>query len=108
MMLRSNTLRWTRMRDRAQQSWPALSNTEYGADAVRWFMLSDSPPERDLEWSEAGIEGITDRGACRGQRCGLVVESAEGLHVAGTRQEGELVDRGVRLVVPIPEVDVLA
>jgi leucyl-tRNA synthetase len=30
---------------------------EYGADAVRWFMLSDSPPERDLEWSEGGIEG---------------------------------------------------
>ncbi|MBV9841684.1 MAG: leucine--tRNA ligase [Sphingomonadaceae bacterium] len=29
----------------------------YGADAVRWFMLSDSPPERDLEWSDAGIEG---------------------------------------------------
>lgn len=29
----------------------------YGADAVRMFMLSDSPPERDLEWSEAGIEG---------------------------------------------------
>ncbi|HQA19146.1 MAG TPA: class I tRNA ligase family protein, partial [Novosphingobium sp.] len=25
--------------------------------AVRWFMLSDSPPERDLPWSEAGIEG---------------------------------------------------
>ena len=31
--------------------------TRYGADAVRWFMLSDSPPERDLPWSEAGIEG---------------------------------------------------
>jgi leucyl-tRNA synthetase len=30
---------------------------QYGADAVRWFMLSDSPPERDLEWSEAGIDG---------------------------------------------------
>jgi leucyl-tRNA synthetase len=30
---------------------------QYGADAVRWFMLSDSPPERDLEWTEAGIEG---------------------------------------------------
>ena len=30
---------------------------QYGADAVRWFMLSDSPPERDLEWSEAGISG---------------------------------------------------
>ncbi len=30
---------------------------QYGADAVRWFMLGDSPPERDLEWSESGIEG---------------------------------------------------
>ncbi|ALE03166.1 leucine--tRNA ligase [Bartonella ancashensis] len=29
----------------------------YGADTVRWFMLSDSPPERDVIWSEAGIEG---------------------------------------------------
>jgi len=32
---------------------------KYGADAVRWFMLSDSPPERDLEWSEGGIEGAS-------------------------------------------------
>ena len=30
---------------------------QYGADATRWFMLSDSPPERDLPWSESGIEG---------------------------------------------------
>jgi leucyl-tRNA synthetase len=30
---------------------------QYGADAVRWFVLSDSPPERDLPWSESGIEG---------------------------------------------------
>jgi leucyl-tRNA synthetase len=29
----------------------------YGADAIRWFMLSDSPPERDVDWSEAGAEG---------------------------------------------------
>src|SRR5690606_28953156 len=29
----------------------------YGADAVRLFVLSDSPPERDLEWTESGIEG---------------------------------------------------
>ena len=32
---------------------------KYGADAVRWFMLSDSPPERDLEWSDGGIEGAS-------------------------------------------------
>jgi leucyl-tRNA synthetase len=29
----------------------------YGADAARLFILSDSPPDRDLEWSEAGIDG---------------------------------------------------
>lgn len=29
----------------------------YGADTARLFMLSDSPPEKDLEWSEAGLEG---------------------------------------------------
>ncbi|HHY49031.1 MAG TPA: class I tRNA ligase family protein, partial [Alphaproteobacteria bacterium] len=31
--------------------------TTYGADTARWFMLSDSPPERDVQWTEAGIEG---------------------------------------------------
>jgi leucyl-tRNA synthetase len=29
----------------------------YGADAVRWFILSDSPPDRDIQWSENGIQG---------------------------------------------------
>ncbi len=29
----------------------------YGADAARLFMLSDSPPDRDLEWTESGIDG---------------------------------------------------
>ncbi|AXI53176.1 leucine--tRNA ligase [Sulfitobacter sp. JL08] len=28
----------------------------YGADTARWFMLSDSPPERDVEWTAAGAE----------------------------------------------------
>ena len=27
----------------------------YGADAVRWFILSDSPPERDVQWSDQGV-----------------------------------------------------
>ncbi|MGE5270750.1 MAG: leucine--tRNA ligase [Thiohalocapsa sp.] len=30
----------------------------YGADTARFYLLSDSPPERDLEWTETGIEGI--------------------------------------------------
>ncbi|MBC8038662.1 MAG: class I tRNA ligase family protein, partial [Rhizobiales bacterium] len=29
----------------------------YGADTARWFMLSDTPPERDIEWTEEGVEG---------------------------------------------------
>ena len=29
----------------------------YGADTARLFMLSDSPPERDVEWTEAGVDG---------------------------------------------------
>ena len=36
---------------------PAFIINNYGADTARLFMLSDSPPERDLEWSDAGIEG---------------------------------------------------
>ena len=27
----------------------------YGADSIRWFMLSDSPPERDVQWSQEGV-----------------------------------------------------
>ncbi|MDJ1257070.1 MAG: leucine--tRNA ligase [Candidatus Midichloria sp.] len=30
---------------------------KYGADTIRLFVLSDSPPEKDLEWTEAGVEG---------------------------------------------------
>jgi leucyl-tRNA synthetase len=36
---------------------PAAIIDSYGADTARLFMLSDSPPERDLEWTEAGVEG---------------------------------------------------
>ncbi len=36
---------------------PAHIIATYGADTARLFMLSDSPPERDLEWTESGIDG---------------------------------------------------
>ncbi len=29
----------------------------YGADTARWFMLSDSPPDRDIIWSDEGVQG---------------------------------------------------
>ncbi|HEY8332316.1 MAG TPA: leucine--tRNA ligase [Tardiphaga sp.] len=31
----------------------------YGADTARWFMLSDSPPDRDVIWSEEGVKGAS-------------------------------------------------
>jgi leucyl-tRNA synthetase len=36
---------------------PAGIITTYGADTARLFMLSDSPPERDLDWTDSGIDG---------------------------------------------------
>ncbi|MGB0571113.1 MAG: leucine--tRNA ligase [Alphaproteobacteria bacterium] len=29
----------------------------YGADTARWFILSDSPPDRDMEWTDSGVQG---------------------------------------------------
>ena len=34
---------------------PSSIINDYGADTARWFMLSDSPPERDLEWTDVGV-----------------------------------------------------
>jgi leucyl-tRNA synthetase len=31
--------------------------TDFGADVARWFVLSDSPPERDVEWTASGVKG---------------------------------------------------
>ncbi|RVT96653.1 leucine--tRNA ligase [Rhodovarius crocodyli] len=36
---------------------PGAIIDRYGADTARWFILSDNPPERDMEWSEAGVAG---------------------------------------------------
>jgi leucyl-tRNA synthetase len=53
----------------------------YGADTARWFMLSDSPPDRDVEWTDAGAQG-TARFLQRVWR--LVGEAAEILPPVGT------------------------
>ncbi|MGE4280944.1 MAG: leucine--tRNA ligase [Magnetospirillum sp.] len=60
---------------------PAHIIATYGADTARLFMLSDSPPERDLEWTEAGIDGAW-RYVNRLWR--LVAISVEQLPAAGT------------------------
>jgi len=59
----------------------------YGADSARLFMLSDSPPERDLEWTESGIEGVW-RYVQRLWR--MITEPAVPLAAPGSAMPGEL------------------
>jgi leucyl-tRNA synthetase len=56
----------------------------FGADTIRWFMLSDTPPERDIEWTAEGAD------ACWKfvQRVWRLVSEAEGLPAPGTKAEG--------------------
>ncbi len=59
----------------------------YGADTARLYLLSDSPPERDLEWTDTGIEGIW-RYVSRLWR--MVTEPVAALPPAGTPIPGAL------------------
>lgn len=36
---------------------PTTIIESFGADTARWFMLSDTPPDRDIQWTDAGVEG---------------------------------------------------
>jgi leucyl-tRNA synthetase len=65
---------------------PGAIIAKYGADTARWFILSDNPPERDMEWTESGVAG-----AYRfTQRVFRMVEAAlPSLPPAGTTPEAE-------------------
>ncbi len=65
---------------------PGAIIAKYGADTARWFILSDNPPDRDMEWTESGVAG-----AYRfTQRVFRMVENAlPGLPPAGTAPEDE-------------------
>ena len=68
--------------------------SDYGADTARWFMLSDSPPERDLEWTESGVTG-----AWRFQQrlFRIATEAAAGLPPVGTRRPDGFSDAAMAL-----------
>jgi leucyl-tRNA synthetase len=65
----------------------------YGADTARWFMLSDSPPERDVIWTEEGVQGAA-RFVQRVWR--LVGDLAE---AASSNANGEGSDSAVSLAI---------
>ncbi|MDE2109564.1 MAG: leucine--tRNA ligase [Alphaproteobacteria bacterium] len=52
----------------------------FGADTIRWFMLSDTPPERDIEWTDEGADSCWKFV----QRIWRLVSEAEGLPPPGT------------------------
>ena len=56
----------------------------YGADTIRWFMLSDSPPERDIEWTDGGAEGCWRFV----QRVWRLIDEADALAPVGTTADG--------------------
>ncbi|MCO6415290.1 leucine--tRNA ligase [Siccirubricoccus sp. KC 17139] len=64
---------------------PGAIIDKYGADTARWFILSDNPPERDMEWTEAGVAGAY-RFSQRLYR--LVAGALPGLAPAGDLAEG--------------------
>jgi leucyl-tRNA synthetase len=56
----------------------------YGADTIRWFMLSDTPPERDIEWTDGGAEGCWRFV----QRVWRLIDEANALAPVGTKADG--------------------
>ncbi len=76
----------------------------FGADTIRWFMLSDTPPERDIEWTDVGAEGCW-RFVQRVHR--LVAEAGDlppqGAHVAGSDNGLELRRATHRAITAVTE-----
>jgi leucyl-tRNA synthetase len=64
---------------------PEAIINDYGADTIRWFMLSDTPPERDIEWTDAGAEGCWRFV----QRVHRLATEAEDLPPPGTAPQGD-------------------
>ncbi|HBV54385.1 MAG TPA: leucine--tRNA ligase [Rhodobacteraceae bacterium] len=57
---------------------PVSIVTGYGADTARWFVLSDSPPERDVEWTASGADATAKHLARVFRICADVAEMPEG------------------------------
>ena len=66
----------------------------YGADSARWFMLSDSPPEKDINWSDSGIKGAWK--IC--QKIWTIVHSNKDILHKNLDVNQELSDEGKKLM----------
>ena len=59
---------------------------EYGADTARWFVLSDSPPERDVEWTASGAEAAHKHIARVWGICGKIADMPDGVAGEGDQE----------------------
>lgn len=59
---------------------------EYGADTARWFVLSDSPPERDVEWTASGAEAAHKHIARVWGICGKIADMPDGMTGEGDQE----------------------
>lgn len=66
----------------------------YGADTARWFILSDSPPERDMEWTNEGVQGAY---RYLGRVARLVDEAVIRIPPAGTLSPDAMCDAALKL-----------
>ncbi|WP_420568841.1 leucine--tRNA ligase [Thalassovita sp.] len=64
---------------------------QYGADTARWFVLSDSPPERDVEWTAAGAEAAAKHLA----RVFRIASDVAGMDAADNAKEDEALLRAM-------------
>ncbi|MCE1235344.1 MAG: leucine--tRNA ligase [Hyphomicrobiales bacterium] len=87
----------------------------WGADTARWFVLSDSPPDRDVIWTEAGVEGahrfvqrvwrLVDEGrellagASRGERSAAALTLAKATHKTVAAVEDDIEKLGFNRAV---------
>ncbi|PYE83669.1 leucine--tRNA ligase [Pseudoroseicyclus aestuarii] len=68
---------------------------QFGADAARWFVLSDSPPERDVEWTAAGAEAAARHLA----RVWRIAEEAAEATGEGSKDEDEALMRALHRTI---------
>ncbi|MEZ5828071.1 MAG: leucine--tRNA ligase [Hyphomicrobiales bacterium] len=81
----------------------------YGADTARWFMLSDTPPERDIEWTAGGVEGahrflqrvyrLVREAAAKGAAPGSALPSEIGADAEVLRRAGHKTIAGVTAAI---------
>ncbi|MEH6528070.1 MAG: leucine--tRNA ligase [Sneathiella sp.] len=73
---------------------PGAIIDKFGADAARWYVLSDSPPDRDMEWTDAGATGAW-RFKQRLHR--YIIENTETAGVPGMQEPGEIPEAALTL-----------